>query len=103
MHSNEFKSEDYHYNKFKLCRDIGITLVSIFETEWISKKDVILDYIRDLFSDKVNKLSFVNEDYMHNNYPAPGISIHNDYIISNYLFRDDIIVNTCGLSKIINS
>jgi hypothetical protein len=33
-HSELFRPEDYHYNKFLKCRSLGITLVTIFEDEW---------------------------------------------------------------------
>jgi hypothetical protein len=103
-HSNIFKDKDYHYNKFKKCRDIGITLISIFESQWNSINSLIKDYIRDLFNNKNNNLSFLKEGYMNNNYPALNISIdeNESYVELNYLYNN-ITVNTCGYSKILNS
>lgn len=98
-HSSEFKNEDYHYNKFKQCRDLGITLVSIFESQWISKRDDIVSYLKDLFNGKNNKLSFIDNYYMNNNYPALYISITSEFIPSSYKFRD-ALVSMCGYSKI---
>ena len=97
-HSDLFKDKDYHYNKFKECLEKGIILVSIFESEWNSKQDLIKSYLKDLFSGVENSLSFVNENIMNNNYP----SVYKYQYISNYLPHSYIfgesIVYTCGYS-----
>jgi len=41
-HSTEFKNKDYHVNKFLRSVEKGIHLISIFEDEWINKKDIVL-------------------------------------------------------------
>lgn len=103
-HSSEFKSKDYHYNKFKDCSSKGVTLVSVFESEWNLKRGKIKSYLEDLFSGKNNKLSF-NEDYllMNNNYPSPDVTItvDNNVIESSYLFGK-YTVYMCGMSHISN-
>lgn len=40
-HSDEHKCDNYHYNKFIICKQHGITLVSIFEKYWKSDKCAI--------------------------------------------------------------
>lgn len=35
-HSDKFKNKDYHYNKWKMCNDLGIDLYSIFEDDWVN-------------------------------------------------------------------
>lgn len=48
-HSDEQKDKNYHFLKFKLCEQQNIRLISIFEKDWIEKKNKILNFIRDLF------------------------------------------------------
>lgn len=97
-HNESRVTYDYHYNKFKKCFDSGITLVSIFEHEWLSNKDSIKDYLIDLFNGIDNKLSFVSNDVMNNNYPLMKSvvivdTIDDVYSTSNYTIR------RCGFSK----
>lgn len=42
-----YKDKDYHYRKHKLCEDLGIRLISIFDVDWWIKKDKILKFIKD--------------------------------------------------------
>ena len=103
-HSEEFKDKDYHYNKFKMCNNLGITLVSIFESEWNSRSQEIKEYLKDLFNGKENSLSFINNETMNNNYPLP----YNVYVVSNsreehfYMFKESKVY-TCGFTKLSNS
>jgi hypothetical protein len=96
-HSSLFKDEMYHYNKFVECHKNNITLVSIFESEWLRNKDAIKFYITDLFNDKENSLSIYKLG-MNNNYPLPFKNIkcvnYNDLY---YTFRDNVVY-TCGYS-----
>ena len=55
-HDENHKPRDYHYNKFNLCREKNILLVSIFESEWNNRKDDIKQYLLDLFSCRENSL-----------------------------------------------
>ena len=46
-HSDKFKSDkDYHLSKTIQCADKGISLIHIFENEWLYNKEVVKDYIR---------------------------------------------------------
>lgn len=92
---------DYHYNKFKLCLNNKILLVSIFEKEWCSNKNAIKQYLSDLFSNIENNLSFNNDrSMMNNNYPSPLCKISDDTIEDFYTHGDNKVY-TCGYSKII--
>ena len=103
-HDENHKPKDYHYNKFKICRESNILLISIFEIEWNSRKEEIKKYILDLFSDRENKLSF-NEDHtlMNNNYPLSSYKpSDSDNYIEHYYTIGESKVYTCGFSRIIN-
>lgn len=47
-HSDEIKSDkDYHHKKWKLCKDNGIKLITVWEDEWLYKKDIIKSFIKN--------------------------------------------------------
>lgn len=41
-HSEKFKSSTYHYEKWKACREKGVTLFQIWEDDWDSNSTVVL-------------------------------------------------------------
>ena len=45
---NYTKTPQYHQEKFKLCEDKGIHLVSIFDVDWFAKEEKIKSYIKSL-------------------------------------------------------
>lgn len=72
--------------------------MSIFEHEWLSNKESIKEYLIDLFNGVDNKLSFISNDIMNNNYPLRKIiviidTIENTYELNNYT------IHRCGFSK----
>lgn len=48
-HSDNYKPNDYHINKTLKCNEQNINLFHIFEDEWIFKKNVVKDIIKDYF------------------------------------------------------
>jgi len=44
------KDNSYHYNKWKLCKEKGVQLITIWEDDWINKQDVI----KSMLSHKLN-------------------------------------------------
>lgn len=101
-HDENHQSRDYHYNKYIYCRDLHVTLVSIFESDWNKRNEDIKEYILDLFSGRENKLSF-NEDHtlMNNNYPLPSYKYNDsDNYIEHYYITRKSKVYTCGYSII---
>ena len=99
-HSEDFKSKDYHYNKFKKCFESDIILVNIFESNWNSKKEDILSYLKDLFHGISNNLSVVNNNLMNNNYPIPSMKLDlSKYIEDYYIFRNKRVY-TAGFTSI---
>ena len=97
-HNESRVTSDYHYNKFKKCFDSGIILVSIFEHEWLSNKESIKDYLIDLFNGIDNKLSFVSNDVMNNNYPLMKSIVIVDTIDDVYS-TNNYTIHRCGFSK----
>lgn len=101
-HSDKFKSNDYHYNKFRKCLERDIILVSVFESFWRTNSISIKSYLYDLFNSRINSLSMIDSYTMNNNYPRADIfslSISDDYDIDSYTFSNYNIY-TCGYSKI---
>ena len=99
-HSEDFKSKDYHYNKFKKCFESNIILVNIFESIWNSKKEDILSYLKDLFNGISNNLSVVSSNLMNNNYPIPSMKLDlSKYIEDYYIFRSKRVY-TAGFTSI---
>ena len=48
-HDENHKPKDYHFNKFKLCKDKNIRLVSIYESDWFNKRDNIINLLKNIF------------------------------------------------------
>lgn len=52
-HSEIFKDKKYHFNKFMLCSEKNIRLITIFENDWKNKKEIIKKYLKNiLMNDK---------------------------------------------------
>ena len=45
-HSEQLVGKYYHLNKYKMCKEKGITLIQIFENEWYNKSEQIKSYIK---------------------------------------------------------
>lgn len=55
-HSDMFKDKLYHYNKTKECSENNISLIHIWEDDWINKKDIVKSIIKNklgLISNKI--------------------------------------------------
>ena len=52
----ENKDKDYHYNKTKICRELGVNLITIFEYEWRNeaKQKLLREYLRNILIDKID-------------------------------------------------
>ena len=79
-HNESYKPLNYHYDKFKKCYDIGITLVSIFESDWNDSRELVISYLKDLFNGIANNLSFIDENTVNLNYPPRSFNLY-DYIV----------------------
>lgn len=45
-HSEVKKTKEYHVEKYNLCEELGIRLISVFEMDWNNAKDKIKDLIK---------------------------------------------------------
>lgn len=98
-HDDNHKQCDYHYNKYLRCKEAGVLLVSIFESHWNTFNDDIRSYLKDLFNDKENDLSFIKDDLMNNNYPSKACFLNECTHIDDSYTINDSIVHTCGYSN----
>ena len=61
-HSEEFnKDKNYHINKLNECNENGISLVTIFEDEWLSNKDIVLLKLRHIVNCNDKKKIFARK------------------------------------------
>lgn len=82
-HSSQFKTPDYHYNKWLKCKKLGITLVQVWEHEWVENRSVVENWFHLLFTDPPPKglLGSLN----------PSVTVGNNFIVVN---------NDSGLTKL---
>lgn len=52
---SEYRGKDntYHYNKYKMCREKGVNLVTIFADEWLSKRFQVKEYLSSLVAQPI--------------------------------------------------
>ena len=55
-HKESIKGKDLHEKKYKICKDAGIRLFTIFEDEWIKRKDQVKGFIKASLNVNNNKL-----------------------------------------------
>jgi len=44
------KDRNYHLSKLKKCDDLGYRLITIFEDEWLNKRDLVLSRLNDILN-----------------------------------------------------
>lgn len=56
FHSNKAggKSRTYHLDKLKSCNEKGVKLIQIWDVEWINKKEIIKNIIRNILVPELN-------------------------------------------------
>lgn len=101
-HSDLFKENNYHSNKFRICSENNILLISIFESDWNNCRDAIKSYIIDSFNNILNSLSYAEDNsYMNNNFPSRLLNTSGVIVEKFYYNRQNVKVYTCGESKIV--
>ena len=59
-HSDLFKEKNYHYNKWKECRDNGINLITIWEDEWDNKQEIVKSILKNNLNETIVKINAIN-------------------------------------------
>ena len=106
-HDENHKPKDYHFNKFKLCKDKNIRLVSIYESDWYNKRDNIINLLKNIFIDSkiiyarnctISKLDYKSKSDFINEYHFYGDS--NQGTISYGLYYNDELVSVMSFGKV---
>lgn len=56
-HSEKYRERKYHINKYQECKDKGITLIQIWEDDWLYRKEIIQRHLAYRF----NKMDLLKE------------------------------------------
>ena len=106
-HDENHKPKDYHFNKFKLCKDKNIRLVSIYESDWYNKRDSIISLLKNIFIESkviyarnctISKLDHKTKSAFINEYHFYGDS--NQGTISYGLYYNDELVSVMSFGKL---
>ena len=55
-HSDIFKDKNYHYNKTKMCQESNISLMHVWEDDWLHRQDIIKSIIKNKLGLVQNKI-----------------------------------------------
>jgi hypothetical protein len=106
-HSELYKDKKYHKNKYEKCKTQGIRLITIFENEWIYKKDIVKNKIKHILGKTITKI-FARKckireprkkdviEFINNNH-IQGFKASTNYIS---LYYDNKMVSCMCLTKI---
>lgn len=63
---SELKGKDrkYHINKLDICNKAGYRLITIFEDEWINKKDIVMSRLKNILGIKNNNVIYARNCYV---------------------------------------
>ena len=90
-HSDKFKSNDYHFNKWLKCKMLNIKLFQIWEDEWLSFNSNIKFWIKNKFEKKISNFKCVGNNIMVGNNIIG--SVKNNIIHTNYNLNFERILN----------
>jgi hypothetical protein len=88
-HSETHKSVKYHYNKWKLCLDIGIRLIHIWEHEWANKNELCKSYLHDIIISGQTKICADKLEIRN-----VKIQEHKEFL-EKYHFQEYFMAETC--------
>lgn len=87
-HSEEKRGKQYHSLKRHKCVEKGLTLITIFEDEWLSKKDIVKSIIR-------NKLGLTQKLF------ARKLTFQevNDFSLVRLFLKENHLQGTCNFDR----
>ena len=88
------RNKNYHLNKTKSCMHYGITLVHIFENEWIHKSDIVKSVIKSLLN--LTKTKIYGRECI---IKEIDIKTKNDFLTKNHLQGEDKSTVKLGVYK----
>ena len=105
-HSDKFKDRLYHLNKTNLCKNKGISLIHIWEDDWLNKKEIVKSIIKNklgvidnkIFARKCKIKIITNKEsnlFLDNNHIQGGTSAS----ICVALYYDNEIVSVMTFGK----
>lgn len=89
-HSEYYRPNNYHLNKYDKCNKNNVKLIHIFEDEWVHKKDIVKSILLQNFKKNSNKIFARNTI----------ISEINNETYSNFLNENHILGKTNSSIKI---
>lgn len=101
------KAKDYHLNKYKLCKESGIRLISVFEHDYKFKHDKVLQLLNDTFTEhkkiyarncEIRQINNNEKSTFINKYHFDGDSKYST--ISYGLYYDDELISCMTFGKL---
>lgn len=99
-HSDKFKDKHYHLNKYLMCCNKRIRLISIFEKDWNDCKELVKQIIRNVFDENIIISNDHNvqidcdfysiTDYFDNGYTLDHIDEHSYTFCNQTVYRTGI-------------
>lgn len=105
-HNELFKNKDFHLNKTKISNKCGISLIHIFEDEWVYKKDIVKSIILNKVLKTENKIfarqclikeidSKISKSFLENNHIQGNVQSS----VRLGLYYNDSLVSVMSFSK----
>jgi len=106
-HSVKFKDPDYHLRKLEKASEKGIRLITIWEDEWTTKKDICKSFILNKLSRTKNRIYARKCEIREISYPDSKTFLDENHLqgdckspIRLGLFHKDVLVSLMTFSKL---
>jgi DNA-directed RNA polymerase subunit RPC12/RpoP len=106
-HSELYLDNAYHYDKWRQANNAGIRLIQVWEDEWSTKPDVVLDCIRSAMGIRMMYKDDARKLYVHNVSNAEAKPFFNDNHIQGWvsgnrilgLYQGESLIACCAFRK----